>query len=511
MKMMKRFSALALAIVMMLAMTVTAFATEATTGKITIKNAAKGETYNVYQLFSATVDRENGAISYKGTIPQSLTTYFEYMNGKTTDEYGIQAKAGADAAERSKALYKWTKTATAAATPKVADGNTVEFTNLPYGYYVITSTNGKGTEVSVTSTNPEGIVNEKNESVPTVDSQNGKKITGDDKVYVGEQVTYTLTFTTSNYIGKDTNAKLVTDYIINDTLPAYLKDVNVTKIAIKQADEQEIDYKVNNAVPQFQRTNNQGAGTITIPWVDANKQSLYKNGTVVEVTYTATVTDQIAIAGQGNANTFSLSYKLDGDTTPTPVPENGSSTETIYTYAIVIKKIDGKGNPLKDAEFSVSGLQAKATLESGVYFVNGKTSVGGTDTVMKTDENGILILKGVDNATYAVTEVTAPSGYNKLQNPVNVEAQESSATSTTKYWSIDANGNYRESDQEVEGGFKYTNDQLAATVLPIVNMKGSILPSTGGIGTTIFYVVGGILVAVAVVLLVTKKRMSNRA
>ena len=92
-----------------------------------------------------------------------------------------------------------------------------------------------------------------------------------------------------------------------------------------------------------------------------------------------------------------------------------------------------------------------------------------------------------------------------------MEAQESSATSTTKYWSIDANGNYRESDQEVEGGFKYTNDQLAATVLPIVNMKGSILPSTGGIGTTIFYVVGGILVAVAVVLLVTKKRMSNRA
>lgn len=512
MKMMKKLSALALVIVMMLAMTVTAFAQEVKTGKggqgeITVNKAAKGETYTLYQLFTAQVDTVSNSISYKGTIPDTLTAYFEYVRG-TTDAYGIRAKNETVSPEMSAALKTWASTATEM-THATAEDNTVVFQELPYGYYVITSTNGGGRAISLTSTNPTGTINDKNTTVPTVDPTNGKQISGDDKVYVGETVTYTLTFKTSNYIGADNNAKLVTAYTITDTLPAYLSNVNVTEIAIKQTGEDDIDYKVDNVVPQFTRTGNVGPGTITIPWAD-NGGSLYKNGTTVEVTYTAVITDEIAIAGAGNDNTFTLSYTTeDGGT---GIPEQGSSTETIYSYAIVIKKIDQAGRALPGATFSVSGLQAAETSEAGVYFVNGKTADGGTDTVMSTNNDGILILKGVDNAEYQVTEVQAPTGYNKLTAPVDVQAQELSAIETTKYWSIDGDGNYTESDTEVTtGGFSYTNDQLAATVLPIVNKTGSTLPSTGGIGTTIFYVGGGILVAAALILLVTKKRMSGRA
>lgn len=514
MKMMKKLSALALVIVMMLAMTVTAFAAQEVKagkggeGEITVNKAAKGETYTLYQLFTAQVDTDSHSISYKGTIPDTLTDYFEYVRG-TTDEYGIRAKSETVSPEMSDALKTWASTA-AEMTHATAEDNTVVFQELPYGYYVITSTNGGGTAISLTSTNPTGTINDKNTTVPTVDPTNGKQISGDDKVYVGETVTYTLTFTTSNYIGADDDAELVTAYTITDTLPAYLSNVNVTKIAIKQTGEEDIDYKVSDAVPQFTRTGNAGAGTITIPWAD-NGSSLYKNGATVEVTYTAMVTDKIAIAGAGNDNTFTLSYTTDEGQTGTP--EQGSSTETIYSYAIVIKKIDQSGRALPGATFSVSGLQAAETDEEGVYFVSGKTAAGGTDTVMSTNDEGILILKGVDDAEYQVTEVTAPAGYNKLttSEPVRAQVYEEVTTTTEKYWGIDANGNYTESDTAVTGGFSYTNDQLAATVLPIVNKTGSTLPSTGGIGTTIFYVGGGILVAAALILLVTKKRMSGRA
>jgi LPXTG-motif cell wall-anchored protein len=113
-------------------------------------------------------------------------------------------------------------------------------------------------------------------------------------------------------------------------------------------------------------------------------------------------------------------------------------------------------------------------------------------------------VKGVASGIYDITETDAPDGYNALTAPVSVEATKltDTTTSVTKY--LDADGNV--TNTETTTAVTYTNNNLAADVLVVVNHTGAQLPSTGGMGTTLFYAVGGILVVAAVVFLVSKKR-----
>lgn len=501
---MRKLFALALAAIMVLAMGITASAqTVGTktdgTATITINNASKGETYKVYKLFDASVTgTENGSIAYTGDIPEGLAAYFTKDSAGNISATEAAGTNGATSEELQTALTEWTKTATVVAN-ETSDGSILEFAGLAYGYYVVTTSQGSGA-LTVTSTNPNASIYDKNTTVPTVDPNEGKKV-DNDNVYIGQTVTYTLKFTTSNYEGSGESAKKIISYTVNDTLPDWLTDVEVTAITIKGAGENgaDLDYKVNDATPQFEDK------AITIPWTNTESgASLYKNGTEVVVTYTAKVASNAAIAGNGNSNTFTLTYHVENDETP-KTPDSSTSTEVIKTYALVIQKVDQNGNALAGATFSVAGLQT--TGSAGNYTVTGMTAQGGTDTVMDTDGNGILVIKGVASGNYSVTEVEAPDGYNKLEGTVSIEATETAETTTEKTTYLNADGTV--SNEETQISVVYKNDDLAASVLPIVNKTGSMLPSTGGIGTTIFYVVGGILVVAAGVLLITKKRMSK--
>lgn len=512
---MRKLFAFALAAIMVLAMGITASAQTVgsksdNTATITINNASKGETYKVYKLFDASVTgTEGGSIAYTGDIPSALADYFTKDtagNISPTEVAGTKPE-GSEVLEASEglktALKTWTESeGVNAVAQAVSDGSVLEFAGLSYGYYVVTTTQGAGT-LTVTSTNPSASVFDKNTTVPTV-PEDGKKV-DNDNVYIGQTVTYTLKFTTSNYEGSGKDAKQIVSYTVEDTLPSWLTEVTVTGITIKGAGENgsDLDYKVDNDTPQFV------GKAITIPWVnETSGASLYRNGTEVVITYTAkvTYTDDLAIAGQGNANTFTLKYNVkDGDTPKEP--DKSTSTETISTYALVIKKVDQSGQPLKGATFSVQGLQTSG--DKGDYTVAGLTAAGAADTVMSTDDEGILIVKGVAAGTYNVTEVAAPAGYNKLTDPVPVEATKTTETTTDTTTYLDSEGNVVGENTENKITVNYTNDELAASVLPILNKTGNLLPSTGGIGTTIFYVVGGILVVAAGVLLITKKRMSK--
>lgn len=518
---MKKLFALALAAIMVLAMGMTAAAqTEGTkpvdkpTATITINNASKGETYKVYKLFDASVTGTNGgSIAYTGTIPETLAAYFsEDPAGNITATDAAKDEIGDASTALQTALASWAAGQTAVATA-VSDGSTLEFVGLAYGYYVVTTTQGSNA-LTLTSTNPDASIYDKNSTTPSVNPTDGKKV-DDDDVYIGQTVNYTLTFATSNYEGSGTDAKKIVSYTINDTLPNFLTNVNVTKITIKQTGEADIDYKVNDAVPQFTRVNadGTGAGTITIPWVNTDNTSLYKNGTTVEVQYSAVVGDGSAIAGDGNTNTFTLTYKVANDDTDHN-PSQNTSSETIKTYALIIKKVDQSGNNLDGATFSVGGLQT--TGSNGVYTVTGLTAdvqvaegaPAATDTVMETNKDGVLIVKGVASGSYSVTEESAPAGYNKLTDPRDVTAVATSEKTTSETVYLDENGKEVDRTQAVNI-VTYENSELAAAVAVIVNLTGTLLPSTGGIGTTIFYVVGGILVVGAGILLITKKRMSK--
>ena len=472
---MKKCISLMLALVLIMALTVSVSAqTVGSEGgaTITINNAAKGETYSVYKLFDATVTgTKDGSIAYTGEIPAALEGYFS----KDT-EGNISLKAAEDNTNLFNALKTWAGTAAVTETAE-SDGSVLVFQGLEYGYYVVTSSQN-ASAISVTSTNPDATIYDKNATEPG----NLTKAIDDDDVNFGDTVTYTITFKTANFDGKDTAAKRIRSYTITDDLPDYLEDETVTEIKVGDASITTQQFDANNQ--------------ITIPWVDASDNSLYDNGATVTITYTAKITDKAAIAGNGNTNTAELTWN-NGEN----VDKDITATATAKTFAFVLKKVDQKGNALSGATFQLPFQVAE--VETGVYNYDG----AGTATVT-TPETGVIVVKGVASGTYSVTETEAPTGYNKLTAPVSVVVTETDATATNSVTYLDKSGN--EVDEETADGAKvtYANETLAADVTVVVNKTGSVLPSTGGMGTTIFYVIGALLMVGAAVLLITKKRMA---
>lgn len=500
MKHARKLTSLLLALGMVFALATTAFAQDVPVtdgrGSITISNAAKGETYTIYKLFDATVNADGSSIAYTGEIPESLKTYF------TADKNGYisatsAAKDGENMSEGLKtALKTWTADATATATA-TSDGSALNFNGLAYGYYVVTTTQGNQV-ISVDSTKPNVTIVDKNSSTP----KDLTKTASNDDVSIGDTVTYTVRFTTSNYYGAGEDAKKIVSYTIEDTLPDFLTDVNVTSIIVDNDGSDTTTDDQKTVTAQF--TNKK----IVIDWYDeANNQFLYDNGATVTITYTAVVTDKAAIDGDGNTNKVTVTWTTkDG---VEPGPDKVETEETIFTYAIALKKVNNKGNALPGAVFEFPFYVKSTADATGAYIYAGTTGGEGLTNQITTPDSGVIVVKGVKSGDYTITEVTAPAGYNKLTAPVTVKAAKTSSTSTHTTVYLDKDGNVVDvSAKEIE--VKVDIDTIAATAVVVVNKAGTELPSTGGMGTTIFYVLGSVLVIGAAVLLVTKKRMSTK-
>ena len=505
MKHARKLASLLLALVMVFALATTAFAQDVPvksgTGSITISNAAKGETYTIYKLFDATVSADHKSIAYTGTIPERLKDYFiADKNGyiSATEE----AKDGANMSEGLKtALKTWTATATAAATAE-SDGSALTFTELAYGYYVVTTSQGDQL-ISVDSTMPNVTIVDKNYSTPSDLTKTAFK----DDVSIGDTVTYTVRFKTSNYEGDGENAKKIVSYTIEDTLPDFLEDVKVTSIIV----DNDGDEATTTDQKQIAVTDHQfGADKkIVIDWYDeANHQFLYNNGATIIITYTAVVTDKADIDGAGNTNNVTVKWTTEGGTEP----GHGKveTNETIFTYAIALKKVNNKGEALPGAVFQFP-FYVKSTPDAtdGAYIYAGTEAGAGLTNQITTPDDGVIVVKGVKSGDYTITEVTAPAGYNKLTDPVTVEAVKTSSTSTHTTVYLDKDGKFVDASAKEKTEVKVDIDKIAATAVVVVNKAGTELPSTGGMGTTVFYVLGSVLVLGAVVLLVTKKRMSD--
>ena len=502
MKRTKKLFSLALAFIMAMALMTPAFAQEVDvqngSASITISNAAKGETYTIYKLFDATVTgSDGGSIAYTGTIPESLNAYFtkdSAGNISATDAAWKDPATKADMSEGLMAALKaWAGTATKTASAK-SDGSALTFKNIPYGYYVVTSTQDGGAAITVDSTNPTANIVDKNSSTP----HGLTKSADETDVNIGDTVTYTVTFVTSNYDGAGKDAKKIVTYTIEDTLPDFLKDVTVTSIIVDNDGNAETTTDQTNVTAQFVNKK------IEIDWYDeANSKFLYDNGATVTITYTAVVTDKAAIDGAGNTNKVTLTWTDEDGTTPGKLEDN----KTIYTYAIALKKVDDKGKPLAGAVFEFP-FYVKTTADTdGAYIYAGTTAGEGLTNQITTPADGVIVVKGVKSGTYSITEVTAPAGYNKLTAPVSVTAVQTGKTSTHTTVYLDENGNV--TSTETSTTVEVILNDIAATAIVVVNKTGAELPSTGGMGTTIFYVLGGVLMAGAAILLVTKKKMSN--
>lgn len=472
---MKKLASILLALVMVLSMATFAFAqdvalTDPDNATITITNAAKGETYTIYKLFDATVTGdENGPISYTGEIPASLVDFFEAdeAGNIATKDAAFSGSKMSD--ELKAALATWAEGATKTATA-VSDGSELSFKGLPYGYYVVTTSQGDQA-ITVDSTNPSVEIVDKNKTEP----DNLTKIADDVHLGIGDTVTYTVTFLTSNYDGAGEDAQQITSYTVTDTLPDFLSDVTVTKIYVDE------DANLETTTDQSQLVVQQfdADGKIVILWAE-DGTSLYKNGSMVVIEYTAVLNEKASTVAETNINEVTLEW-LDKALDPVE--------EVVYTYEFDLVKTDDADKLLTGAQFKLhttaTGDNAIALIQvdTNTYRVAKDGEENTTDTIVVAD--GDVTIVGLGDGTYYLEETVAPAGYNKLTSREVVEI------TNTNLDAVVTDGTY------TNGGVQ------------VVNNSGSTLPSTGGIGTTIFYVSGAVLAIAAVVFLVTKKRMSG--
>lgn len=483
MKLTNKLAGILLPLAMVLGIAATAFA-EGETGSITINDAAVGQTYTIYQILDLeSYNNETRAYAYKAT-----TAWNTFINSGAIKDIYVEVdaqgyvtwKGDADAAAFAKLAQKYAKDNSIANQGSVtATTTTVSFNSLDLGYYLVDTT--LGTLCSLDTTNPDVVMEEKNEAptnVKTVEEDSTGAWGATNDADIGQVVNFKSTITAQP--GAE-------NYVFHDKMSEGLTYTGDAKIYTDEAMTQELataNYTVN-ATPDDSDT------------FDITFEQDYLNtitaATKLYVKYSATLNENANVGNDGNPNESKLSYGEINQETGKPGSTTPPSETNTYTWDVDVFKYTMNGETekaLAGATFTLSknadGSNPIALVSEGnnVYRV-AKTGETGTVTEITTDATGKFTIKGLDADTYYLTETAAPAGYNKLAAPVTIVIGENGVVNGTT-----------EAPQGVDE-------------VKVLNQSGTELPSTGGIGTTIFYIVGGVLVVGAVVLLVTKKRMNN--
>ena len=459
---MKKLMAITLAIlVLVFSMSIAA---SAAGGTITIKGATKNAQYTLYKIFD--VDGDTYSIPAGSETAYQATTGFSGLFDVTTSGGKTYAtKKGTDEAviawaTTNKALFTQVGTTQTAA----SEGATVTFAPTENGYYYINST----------STPSKAIIYHVTDNI-TINEKNGEPSWGDggknsDKhsADFGEVITYTLNYNNAlNYSAGD----VVTAYKVEDTLPAGITYTGSFSV------------KINGTAVSVDPTVSGQSITATIPWTQLDAASI---PATIQVTYQATVTSSAAVATP-LVNTAKI-YPITA-TTPDGPPEKPERKTEVITGQITVDKTDAQGTKLSGAKFVLKNSENMYyKLDAGVV-----TWVARADADVKiTDGNGAAAFTGLKAGAYTLIETEAPASYTLPSSPET--AVTLTATTTT-----DTNGN-----TVIE---TTTTMSQAKT---IVNSKAGAMPETGGIGTTIFYILGGVLFAGALIILIAKRRVGSK-
>ena len=477
-KTIKKLMAALLAVALLCAMAVPAFAAEGAAtgtgnnGSITITNAAKDETYTIYRIF----DLE----SYSGTnYSYKLSSKWLGLANDTTFKSYFDITTGGYVVPKDTYTGEAVKTFAAAAlafakstTAPIADdgsetatGTSVSFTGLQLGYYLVDTT--QGTLCSLDTTADHVNITDKTEG-PSIDKKivdaDGTNGVENNTASIGDVIHYKVTISAK---------KGATGYVLNDTMTEGLTfndDVNVTVNGTALTSG---DFSVT--------TPGDNGATFKVTFTESYLNGLTADTNIV-VTYSATLNEKAAISGDQNTNTAQLKY---GNSSTV----KDQTTTTSFKFDLV--KTDSTGMLLAGAKFKLYDA-ASGGNEIKLVKINANTyrvaKSGETGVEIETVGTGYITINGLGNGDYWLEETQHPQGYNKLaaREKLTVKDGNLSTTMTGTTWN------------EGDGG------------VHIINKSGTVLPSTGGMGTTLFYVLGGGLMVAAVVLLVTKKRMENK-
>lgn len=497
MKLIKKMLAIMFAFMMVVGMGTKVNAKEGaqpdTKGSITITNAKKGESYSIYKILNLDSysyennDPGNGNYSY--SLVGNGDPWDKFITGSgyftITDSKYVTLKSDVNIADLAKAAIDYAKnpgnnvSATQSAT-LTQDGDQT-FNGLDLGYYLVDST--VGTLCGLDTTNPTVTIQEKN-GTPTV----AKKVKEDSKdtfessntADIGQTVKFQTTITAQ------AGAQ---NYVLHDKMSNGLTfDANSVSVSLKKNDSEQTKTLPNNdnkdyVLKTFELGETDPTCTFQIEFTKDFCDSLNAGDQII-VSYSAMLNENAVVGNAGNKNDTWLKYGNSTETT--------HSNTTTYTFEIPVFKYTKKGSnetPLAGAKFTLysdkecnNPISLVKEADKNVYHraTNESDNLAITKiTEITTDNTGIFKITGLDADTYYLTETEAPKGYNKLAAPIKVEIDN-------------------------EGNVKVDNDKVEK--VKVENKTGTLLPSTGGMGTTMIYMAGAILVVASGIVLVSKKR-----
>lgn len=559
MKKTRRFASLATAAILaacaVVPATMSALPVSAQTVTITqaTGNAEANHTYSAYQIFTGTVDDtskltgidwNNNVVDAAGLLSAlksdaQLSAYFE--NCTTAAEVAAALNAnvvGGDTkafqndnaltqhfAELVKAKLKSDATAVKSTNNTLtfaADGyylivdDTANLQEGAYSRYILTTVDASAADTTI---------NEKASS-PTVVKKVKENTDVDDYTYtdaekertdenyndvadynIGDSVPFKLYGTMPSTIGDYEHYR----YIFHDTLGTQFTAPAVGGVTVKVDGKDAVGATVAIA-----------GNEITVTFADIKNGNTITANSVVTVEYSAVLKTDAKIGLPGQVNAVNLEYSndsyWDGKSTPT-TSKTPDDKVIVFTYELDVTKQDGVTNKkLKDAEFNLKNADGKYVTVDTDGHVTGWVDTEAEASVLKSDvKNGLFKVIGLDDGTYTLTETKAPTGYNLLNAPVTLNLD--ATTANGQNWDVfDATTALTNLTLTVDAGAAQpaktpgegaSFGQYGVVETTVLNTSGSSLPSTGGIGTTIFYVAGGVLVVGAGVLLITKKRAKD--
>lgn len=491
MRAIKKVLALCLSAILLLALCPAAFAA-GETATIQVTNALAGETYTVYRIFdvNGVITDGSGKITNVSYVANSewLAVIPELKNGSRAayitldtnnapaDVTNLEADPAGFAAAAIKYATEHPGIFTSSKTSQTASATTVTFADLPLGYYLLDST--VGSLCSLNTAYETVTINDKNE-VPTVDKKvkEGANYGSSNTAKIGDTVEFQSVIT----LKKGTE-----NLVYHDKMDSGLT-LNAASVSVACSD-------TNKPCTDKYRVTTTGLTdgcTFEIAFTDNTYITSLAENTTLTVTYTAILNENVDVE-HGEDNTAWLKY---GGASKTE--DQKTNTKTLRFD--LVKWYSGANNTkplLAGAKFKLYE-DAQAANEIPVVKVTG---VDNTYRVAKTGEtgeeivtvaSGVITIYGLDNKTYYLKETEAPAGFNKLTDSVPVNLTGGNNLTATKV------------GEQMDGN--------ATGAVSVENKAGTTLPSTGGMGTTLFYVVGGLLMAAAAVLLIAKKRMGKNA
>ena len=523
MKKFNKFVSVLLALVMVLSLAITVSA-EGETYSITINNTKTGHTYEAYQLF-------------KGDLHDGVLSNIQWGDNAT----GYGELVAADVAARMDTTYTGEDKLTVAdlldlielsGTPKTSKAITggYEISDLEAGYYLVkdqdNTLGGKDDAytqyivkvVKDVTTAPKSSVPSVQKKVDDINDSNNSEdaVKWEDSADydIGDAVPFQLKAT----LAANVSAYLKYKVVFHDTMSAGLTyDAGSYKVYLGSVAEE------NEVTSYFTPAYNETTGNLTFTCENVKAFDATDNSVII-VEFTATLNENAEIGYVGNPNHVYLEYsnnpnwgwdkwedkdddgEWDEDETPKNPdnPNNPNGDETgktpedkviVFTYKVIVNKVDEAGEELPGAGFTLYKWDDDVEGEDKWVAV-GEELTGEALTTFEW--------KGLDDGNYKLVETTTPDGYNTIEDILFTISAEHDLT-----WEEEAQTAIL---TKLEGGNKFTGDvETGALTGEVENKTGTVLPETGGMGTTLFYTVGGLLVAAAVVLLITKKRMSANA